>query len=132
MNDMFSKVQFGFRRGLSTQDAVLNLVNFTFEAMERNEYAVVKMLDLSKAFDCVDHGILLNKLTQYNWSMSAVSLLQSFLSDRKVAVKINHNLSEFLNLDMGVPQGSVLGPLLYNMYTNDFCGHAGHPDNHVR
>ena len=76
-------------------------------------------MDLSKAFDCLPHNILLEKLLAYGLSKESVSLFESYLSDRKQQVKIGHIVSSWGDIGKGVPQGSVLGPILFNVFIND-------------
>ena len=76
-------------------------------------------MDLSKAFACLPHGLIIEKLAAYGLSDSACSLLQSYLSDRKQIVKLGQRKSTFLSIIKGVPQGSILGPLLFNVFLND-------------
>ena len=89
------------------------------QAVDKGELTGVCMLDMSAAFDVVDHGILLNKLKLYGFDEQALEWMKNYLSGRSQAVYIDGSLSPFLHVDVGVPQGSILGPLCYILFPND-------------
>ena len=76
-------------------------------------------MDLSKAYDCISHDLLTAELHAYGLNMDALYLLHSYLTNRKQKVKVSESFSEWVNIIIGIPQGSVMGPLLFNIFIND-------------
>ena len=113
------KHQFGFRKNHSTHMALLSLIDRLTNAVEDGEYVIGIFLDFSKAFDTVDHDILLENLYHYGIRGCAHNWLTIYLSNRKQFVTYNGTQSEKQTIKCGVPQGSIWGPLLFLVYIND-------------
>ena len=119
--DIIFKYQFGFRRGYSTYLALTVLMDKLTKSMENGDYVVGVFLDFSKAFDMVNHKILLSKLYHYGIRDVALKWFQSYLENRKQYVTYNGEISDMQIIKCGVPQGSILGPLLFLIYINDLA-----------
>ena len=117
--DLFYKYQFGFRTNHSTEHALIEIVDQIRLSIDKNQLTCGIFIDLSKAFDTVDHNILINKLDHYGIRGNALNLFRSYLSNRKQYTVIENNKSQTNNINCGVPQGSVLGPLFFLLFIND-------------
>ena len=106
-------MQFGFRTGHSTDHALISLTGTIKSSLDKNRFGCDIFIDLQKAFDTVNHGILLKKLENYGIRGTALNWFQSYLSNRQQFVSVNGRSSSLSNISCGAPQGSVLGPLLF-------------------
>lgn len=118
-NNLLSNLQFGFREGLSTEDAVYEVTRNIYSSIDNNKKPLAIFLDLAKAFDTIPHDKLLQKL--YNYGIRGVvhDLFASYLHKRLHYIKINNVKSESRHIQCGIPQGTILAPILFSIYVND-------------
>ena len=118
-NSLLTGLQYGFRPDRSTLDALYQLTNQINLNLDRKTPTLVTFIDFKKAFDCVQHDLLIHKMKKLNLDPGAILWLESYLNHRKQCVLANSKTSDCLCITQGVPQGSIIGPLLYIIYANE-------------
>ena len=116
---IFQNQQCGFRKGYSTQHCLLVMLETWKRSIDKSKVFGALLTDLSKVFDCLDHQLLTVKLNTYCFSLPALRLINDYLSNRKQRTKIENTYSTWLDVIFGVPQGSVLRRLLFNVFLTD-------------
>ena len=118
---ILTEYQFGFLSNKSTNDAMFSLLNKVYSSLNNHHSTATIFCDFSKAFDCVNHKILINKLQHYGFRGSSLEWFKSYLSNRSQLVRVDTTLSSSKPIECGVPQGSVLGPILFLLFINDIA-----------
>ena len=113
VNNFLSKLLCGFRKGYSCQYSLLNMIRKWQATLNTSGIVGAVLMDLSKAFDCLPHDLLIAKLNAYGLGKKSLDLFHSYLTKRRHYTRVGSTLSDILEIFLGVPQGSVLGPSLY-------------------
>ena len=120
VESVLSEKMSAYRTGYSCQHVLLDFTEKIRHHLDQNSVVGAVLMDLSKAFDCLPHELLIAKLAAYGVQDRTLRLLYSYLKNRRQSVNIKGKLSKFLSILAGVPQGSILGPILFNIFLNDF------------
>ena len=119
MDKFLSKYQCGFRKGYNAPHCLLAMIEKWKKAVDNGNVFGTLLTDLSKAFYCLPHDLIIVKLNLYGFNLRALNLIHDYLTKRKQRTKINHSYSSWEDILFGVPQGSILGPILFNIFLSD-------------
>ena len=120
LNNIFSPALAAYRESYSTQHVLIGLLEEWRENIDNNYTVGGVLMDLSKAFNCVPHDLLIAKLSAHGLHGNALKYIYTYLKNRKQCVPVNNVCSDFKDIISGVPQGSVIGPMLFNAFLNNF------------
>ena len=119
METKFSPSLSAYRKGYSTQQVLIRLIEEWKNKLDKNYVVGAVLMDLSKAFDCIPHDLIIAKLSAYGFDQSSLEFILSYLTDREQSTRVNGIYSLFQIILTGVPQGSILGPIIFNIFIND-------------
>ena len=119
LDKYFSPFISAYRKSYSTQQVIIRLLEEWREKLDRNLIVGAVLMDLSKTFDCIPHDLIISKLAAYGFKRETLKLIYCYLKGRKQCVKINNTYSDYNEIISGVPQGSILGPVFFNLSIND-------------
>ena len=119
--NLLSSCLSAYQKGYNCQHVILRLTEYWRQALDGGNFVGTVAMDLSKAFDRMPHGLLIAKLHAYGLLINACQLIISYLKDRRQRVKVMGECSDWTTTNHGVPQGSVMGPLLFNIFLNPLC-----------
>ena len=120
MNTLFSPFISAYRESYNTQHVLIRLIEVWRKNLDNNYFTKAVLMGLSKAFNCIPHDLVIAKLAAYGFDKNMICYIYSYLKSRKQCVSVNNIKSTFEEIIAGVTQGSIVGPILFNIFSNDF------------